>query len=66
MAFFILYVISTRNIHIRPRDEVPRSNMGRGLTEQKYSYDSNIPYDRRLSTLLLRVFVQIFLYRPFK
>jgi hypothetical protein len=46
MAFFILHVISTRDIHIRPRDEVPRSNMGRGLTEQKYSYDSNIQCHR--------------------
>ena len=34
-AFFILHVISTLDIHIRTRDEVSRSNMGRGLTVNK-------------------------------
>jgi hypothetical protein len=31
MAFFISHVISTGDAHIRPRDEGPRANMGRGL-----------------------------------
>ena len=31
MSFFILYVISTRAIHIISRTKGPRTNMGRGL-----------------------------------
>jgi len=30
MTFFILHVVSTRNIHISPWAEGPRANMGRG------------------------------------
>jgi hypothetical protein len=31
MALFILHVVSTREIHISPKAEDPRANMGRGL-----------------------------------
>ena len=31
MAFFIVHVISTRDIHISPMAEGPRANMGRWL-----------------------------------
>ena len=48
MAFFILHVISTRDLHISSRAEGPTANMGRGTKTKREFLGKKIPKKKTL------------------